>query len=152
MKKSKNKNRKKFIYLLACSISLILIYIAVDMFVLSKTTELALEISPKQAYNENMVIIDTRPPERCEQTGRAKNAYHLPITLDSSPKDYLQKVEKIAKGRPVAFICNTGRASLMIAQQYRESYNYKNMASIVGGMEGNGGWLAEKLPVDSCTQ
>jgi len=109
-------------------------------------------VSPKHAYNENMVVIDIRPKDRCLQTGKAKGSHSIPISDSVSPKEYLEKVREIAKGNTIAFMCNMGRSSSMVTQQDRELFNAKDVTSINGGMEGSGGWLDENLPTEPCSQ
>ena len=144
---------KILIYLLVTLALSSAIYLIFNMMYPKKDFPYA-EVSSKQAYKEadNITIIDIRPQKRCEATGKAKGAYNLPIEETTSPKEYLEKAREKAKGKTIAFMCNTGKSSKMVSMQYREIMNAKDVTSLIGGMEGINGWLAEGLPTESCTQ
>jgi len=126
------------------------------LFDLVKTHEIFpyYEISAKHAHakNDDILIVDIRPQQRCDATGKAKNAYHLPIKETTSPKEYLADAREIAQGKTIAFICNEGRSSKMVAMQYRENMDAHDVTSVMGGMEGINGWISEKLPVEACSR
>lgn len=110
-----------------------------------------IETTPRQAYEEDIVIIDIRPLHRCEATGKPKGSYRLPIDDKSSPEEHLAKIRDISKGRTTGLICNIGKSSKIIAMQYRDTLDAFDITSVMGGVEGDHGWLEEKLPTEPCS-
>ncbi|MBA4226896.1 MAG: sulfurtransferase [Hyphomonas sp.] len=103
----------------------------------------AREAHEKLAAGE-ITLIDVRTPPEWRQTGTAPGAQR--ITLQD--KDFLKQLMQAAGGfeAPVAFICRSGQRSGQGAAQAR-AVGFTQVYNVVGGMEGPGGWLAERLPV-----
>ncbi|AXE66240.1 hypothetical protein BBF93_04025 [Hyphomonas sp. CACIAM 19H1] len=105
-------------------------------------------LSAREAHDKlaagEITLIDVRTPQEWRQTGTAPGAQR--ITLQG--KDFLKQVMHAAGGfdAPVAFICRSGQRSGQAAAQAR-AVGFTQVYNVVGGMEGPGGWLSERLPV-----
>ncbi|OZB16409.1 MAG: hypothetical protein B7X53_08960 [Hyphomonas sp. 34-62-18] len=105
-------------------------------------------LSAREAHDRlsagEITLIDVRTPQEWRETGTAPGAHR--ITLQD--KDFLKQVMQAAGGfeAPVAFICRSGQRSGQAAAQAR-AVGFTGVYNVAGGMEGPGGWLAERLPV-----
>jgi len=131
---------------------------AIVLFLLALTSSAALafneavDLRDQQVYammQENKVIlVDVRTEAEWRNTGIAKGA--LPISM--LDKDFIAKIIKIRAdnpGKPIAFICASGRRS-SIVQSELSKRGMKDLWSVYGGMTGSSdakGWIADGLPV-----
>lgn len=93
----------------------------------------------------DVLLVDVRTPQEWAATGLASGAQ--PLMLQDP--QFLTKLDALTsadRSRPVAFICRSGNRSGMAQSQARKA-GYDSVFNVVGGMEGQGGWLDEGLPV-----
>jgi rhodanese-related sulfurtransferase len=86
-----------------------------------------------------VLLVDVREDAEWA-AGRAPGAMHVP--LDGLAAQ-LEQVRKVAAGRPVAFICRSGRRSAEAARTAVES-GLPEVINVDGGMSG---WVDAGLPI-----
>lgn len=119
----------------------------------------AQEMSAPDAFEaaraDKITLIDIRTPPEWRQTGVAPHAARINMIHPQGATGFLNEVlAKVGGDRtaPIALICRTGNRTtqvqkFLLAQGFTQVYNVRE------GMAGSGagpGWLARKLPVESC--
>lgn len=105
-------------------------------------------LSAKEAYDKQkageLILVDVRTSGEWGLTGVPADA--LRITLQD--RDFLKKVMQHAASfdAPIAFICRSGQRSGQAAAQARAT-GFTDVANVVGGVEGPGGWIVQRLPM-----
>lgn len=100
-----------------------------------KVEEVAEEISAGDA-----LLVDVRTDEEWD-AGHAPRAMHVPL---DEVEQRIDEIEEAAAGRPVAFICRTGRRSAEAAAIARAE-GLEDVRNIDGGMEA---WVDAGLPLE----
>jgi rhodanese-related sulfurtransferase len=120
----------------------------------------AQNIEAPEAYeavkNGKLTLIDIRTPPEWRQTGVAPGAARINMIHPQGAPGFLNEVlAKVGgdKTAPIALICRTGNRTtqvqrFLLGQGFTQVYNVSE--GMVGSRAGPG-WLARKLPVDSCT-
>lgn len=119
----------------------------------------AQEMSAPQALEAartgKVTLIDIRTPPEWKQTGVAQGAALINMIHPRGAQGFLDEVlAKVGGDRtaPIALICRTGNRTTQVqkflkAQGFTQVYN---VAEGMAGSRGGPGWLARKLPVESC--
>ena len=114
----------------------------------SVTTDMHAQDVFRAMQNDELVLIDVRTPDEWRNTGIAKGAN--PISMQDV--DFLTKLAQLTDenpGKPVAFICASGRRSGIVQAELTRR-GYQGMFSVYGGTTGSSeapGWIGEGLPV-----
>ena len=119
----------------------------------------AQDIDAPEAYeavkNGKLTLIDIRTPPEWKQTGVAPGAARINMLHPQGAPGFLNEVlAKVGgdKTAPIALICRTGNRTTQV-QRFLQAQGFTQVYNIKEGMAGSGagpGWLARKLPVDSC--
>jgi rhodanese-related sulfurtransferase len=96
------------------------------------------EIAPRVETGE-VLLVDVREDEEWV-AGRARDAMHVPLATVGAQ---LEQIRRTAAGRPVAFICRSGRRSAEAAQVAVEA-GMTEVLNVDGGM---GAWVGAGLPI-----
>ena len=99
----------------------------------------------KAATARKLILIDVRTPGEWAATGMPAGANG--VTLQRA--DFIDAVTGLApkgKATAIAFICRSGARSGMAAKTALKA-GFTEVYNIPGGVEGGGGWLAERLPL-----
>ncbi len=120
---------------------------------------LAQDINAPEAYEAvksgKLTLIDIRTPPEWRQTGVAPGAERINMIHPQGASGFLNEVlAKVGgdKTTPIALICRTGNRTTQV-QRFLQAQGFTQVYNIKEGMAGSGagpGWLARKLPVDSC--
>jgi len=102
------------------------------------TTVTPAAIAPRAASGE-VLLVDVREDAEWD-AGRAPDAVHVPL---SEVGRELAALRERAAGRPIAFICRTGRRS---AQAFRLAAD-AGVADVINVSGGMGAWAAAGLPL-----
>jgi rhodanese-related sulfurtransferase len=97
----------------------------------------------KRAHDGQTVLVDVRTPEEWRETGVAPGAKALDMANPSFAAD-LKTVIDANPGKPLTFICRSGRRSSVVAGQM-EAAGMSHIANVEGGMNA---WLGKGLPVE----
>ncbi len=131
------------------------------IFLLATTSlpALAQDINAPEAFeavkNGKLTLIDIRTPPEWKQTGVAPGAARINMIHPQGATGFLNEVlAKVGgdKTAPIALICRTGNRTTQV-QRFLQAQGFTQVYNIKEGMAGSGagpGWLARKLPVDSC--
>jgi len=95
-------------------------------------------IAPRAAAGE-VLLVDVREDAEWD-AGRAPDAVHVPLA--DVPRE-LPALRERADGRPIAFICRTGRRSAQAAQAAVDA-GVPEVINVSGGM---GAWVSAGLPL-----
>ena len=102
-----------------------------------------------------ITLIDIRTPPEWKETGVAKGAQLINMLHPQGAPGFtnalLDKV-KGDKNAPIALICRTGNRTTQV-QRFLQAQGFTQVYNVSEGMAGSRagpGWLARKLPVDSC--
>jgi rhodanese-related sulfurtransferase len=96
------------------------------------------DVAPRVESGE-VLLVDVREDAEWA-AGRAPGAMHVPLDAVAGQ---LEQVRKAAAGRPVAFICRSGRRSAEAARIAAES-GLPGVINVDGGMSG---WVDAGLPI-----
>jgi rhodanese-related sulfurtransferase len=96
------------------------------------------EVAPRVEAGE-VLLVDVREEEEWV-AGRAPDAMHVPL---ATVGDQLGQITRTAAGRPVAFICRSGRRSAEAAQVAAEG-GVSEVLNVDGGMAA---WVGADLPI-----
>lgn len=119
----------------------------------------AQEISAPEALEAaragKLTLIDIRTPQEWKQTGVAQGATLINMIQPQGATGFLNEVlAKVGadKTAPIALICRTGNRTTQVhkflkAQGFTQVYNVKEG---MAGSSAGPGWLARKLPVETC--
>lgn len=120
---------------------------------------LAQDINAPEAFeaakNGKLTLIDIRTPPEWKQTGIAPGATRINMIHPQGASGFLNEVlAKVGgdKTAPIALICRTGNRTTQV-QRFLQAQGFTQVYNIKEGMAGSAagpGWLARKLPVDSC--
>jgi rhodanese-related sulfurtransferase len=106
-------------------------------------------VSPREAHEAakagRLLLVDIRTPAEWADTGLATGA----IRLDAGSAGFEVRLAGLRldnPGRRIALIDRTGGLSATVRQKLSQR-GWRDLAVVRGGMLGQGGWLAEKLPV-----
>ncbi len=120
----------------------------------------AQNIDAPEAYeavkNGQLTLIDIRTPPEWRQTGVAPGAARINMIHPQGAAGFLNEVlVKVGgdKTAPIALICRTGNRTTQV-QRFLLGQGFTQVYNVSEGMAGSRagpGWLARKLPVDSCT-
>ncbi len=102
------------------------------------TTTTPAAIAPRAASGE-VLLVDVREDAEWA-AGRAPDAVHVPLA--DVPRE-LDALRARADGRPIAFICRTGRRSAQAAKLAVDA-GVPQVINVSGGM---GAWVAAGLPL-----
>ena len=99
-------------------------------------------VDARQAYenlyaDKRALIVDVREPSEWEETGVPRRSLLIPLG------QLEERVDQIARGRPVYTICRSGNRS-MVAAKKLVKLGYTEVNSIDGGIRA---WIAAGLPV-----
>ena len=114
----------------------------------SAATDMYAQDVYRAMQDEKIVLVDVRTPDEWRTTGLAQGA--VPISMQD--RDFLVKLGELTDanpGKPVAFICASGRRSGIVQAELARR-GYENMYSVFGGTTGSSnapGWIGEGLPV-----
>ena len=107
------------------------------------------------AGDGKLTLIDIRTPREWQQTGVAPGATRINMLHPQGAAGFLNEVlAKVGGDRtaPIALICRTGNRTSQI-QKFLQAQGFTRVYNVREGMAGSSagpGWLARKLPVDSC--
>ncbi len=136
-------------------------YLRLILILLATASQSALaqDINAPEAYeavkNGKLTLIDIRTPPEWKQTGVAPGAARINMIHPQGAAGFLNEVlAKVGgdKTAPIALICRTGNRTTQV-QRFLQAQGFTQVYNIKEGMAGSGagpGWLARKLPVDSC--
>ncbi len=118
-----------------------------------------LEMNAQQAYDEarngKVTLIDIRTPPEWKETGVAPGAALINMLHPQGAPGFLDAVlQKVGgnKTAPIALICRTGNRTTQV-QKFLQVQGFTQVYNVTEGMSGSRagpGWLARKLPVESC--
>ena len=115
----------------------------------------AAELSAPDAYAAmaagKLTLIDIRTPEEWRETGVAKGVARIHM-LDPPFEPKLRAALHGDKSAPVGLICRTGNRTTMV-QRWLRQQGYTNVYNVKEGMAGSRsgpGWIARRLPLESC--
>ena len=118
-----------------------------------------LEMNAQQAYDEarngKVTLIDIRTPPEWKETGVAPGAALINMLHPQGTPGFLDAVlQKVGGNRtaPIALICRTGNRTTQV-QRFLQAQGFTQVYNVTEGMSGSRagpGWLARKLPVESC--
>lgn len=103
-----------------------------------------------------LTLIDIRTPPEWRQTGVAPGASRINMIHPQGAVGFLNEVlAKVGgdKTAPIALICRTGNRTTQV-QRFLQAQGFTQVFNVREGMAGSGagpGWLARKLPIDSCS-
>jgi rhodanese-related sulfurtransferase len=133
-------------------------------FVILSSTLLALPVAAQEmsapqaleaARSGKVTLIDIRTPPEWKQTGVAQGAALINMIHPRGAQGFLDEVlAKVGGDRtaPIALICRTGNRTTQV-QKFLKAQGFTQVYNITEGMAGSRGgpgWLARKLPVESC--
>lgn len=126
---------------------------------LASLPALAQDISAPEAFdavkNGKLTLIDIRTPPEWKQTGVAQGATLINMIHPQGAAGFLNEVlAKVGgdKTAPIALICRTGNRTAQVLR-FLQNQGFTRVSHIPEGMAGSRygpGWLARKLPVESC--
>lgn len=102
-----------------------------------------------------LTLIDIRTPREWQQTGVAPGAVRINMLHPQGATGFLNEVlAKVGGDRtaPIALICRTGNRTTQV-QKFLQGQGFTRVYNVREGMAGSSagpGWIARKLPVDSC--
>ena len=98
------------------------------------TTITPLELQKSIAVKDNFLLIDVREDFEHE---------HFNIGGILMPMDtVLQNIDQIPTDKPVIFYCEKGIRSVIIIQRLEDTYGFKNLINLSGGMQA---WKKETI-------
>ncbi len=107
-------------------------------------------ISPREAHDGTragtLVLIDIRSPTEWADTGVPLGA----IRLDAETAGFEVRLAALRldhPGKRIALIDRTGGLATSVRQKLA-GRGWRDLVAVRGGVLGQGGWLAEKLPVE----
>lgn len=122
-------------------------------------TAAAQEMSAPEAYEAaqagKLKLIDIRTPPEWKQTGVAKDAQRVNMLHPQGATGFLNEVlSKVDgdKNAPIALICRTGNRTTQV-QRFLQAQGFSRVYNVREGMAGSSagpGWLARKLPTETC--
>jgi rhodanese-related sulfurtransferase len=120
----------------------------------------AQEMSAPEAFEAAQAgkvgLIDIRTPAEWKQTGVALGAARINMKHPQGATGFLNDVmEKVGadKTAPIALICRTGNRTTQV-QKFLQAQGFMQIYNVREGMAGSDagpGWLARKLPTETCT-
>lgn len=120
----------------------------------------AQEIAAPEAFEAaragKLTLIDIRTPPEWKQTGVAPGAALINMLHPQGAPGFLAEVlQKVGGDRTarIALICRTGNRTSQV-QKFLQAQGFTNVLNVSEGMAGSRagpGWLARRLPVDSCS-
>lgn len=120
----------------------------------------AQEMSAPEAFDAarsgKLTLIDIRTPPEWKQTGIAPGATLINMLHPQGAAGFLNEVlTKVSgdKTAPIALICRTGNRTtqvqkFLLAQGFTQVYNVREG---MAGSSAGPGWLARKLPTETCS-
>ncbi len=96
-----------------------------------------------------VILVDIRPKEECNITGKVKGAYNIPVDYQyGNLLDVMSKIKSVNKDNidKVAVICRSGRRTGILIKRLRE-IGITNIQSVE---DGTNGWLRDDLPTEYC--
>jgi len=121
---------------------------------------LAQDLSAQDAYEAaragKLTLIDIRTPPEWKETGVARGATLINMIQPRGAQGFLDEVMKKVGGdktAPIALICRTGNRTSQVLR-YMQSQGFTNITHIPEGMAGSRygpGWLARRLPTETCS-
>ncbi len=102
-----------------------------------------------------LTLIDIRTPPEWKQTGVAQGATLINMIHPRGAAGFLDEVlQKVGGDRtvPIALICRTGNRTTQV-QKFLQAQGFTNVLNVSEGMAGSRagpGWLARRLPVETC--
>ena len=119
----------------------------------------AQEMSAPEAFEAaqagKVKLIDIRTPPEWKQTGVAKDATLINMIQPQGAQGFLDEVLKKVDGdktAPIALICRTGNRSTQV-QKFLKAQGFTHVYNVEEGMAGSRagpGWMARKLPTETC--
>ncbi|MDP1525065.1 MAG: rhodanese-like domain-containing protein [Rhodocyclaceae bacterium] len=132
------------------------------LLILLATTSLpalAQDINAAEAHeavkNGKLTLIDIRTPPEWKQTGVAPGAALINMIHPQGAAGFLNEVQAKVGGdktAPIALICRTGNRTTQV-QRFLQGQGFTQVYNVKEGMAGSRagpGWLARKLPTESC--
>jgi rhodanese-related sulfurtransferase len=120
----------------------------------------AQEMTAPQAHEAaragKLTLIDIRTPPEWKQTGVAEGAALINMIQPGGAQGFLDAVlAKVGGDRtaPIALICRTGNRTSQVLR-FLKAQGFTQVHHIPEGMAGSRagpGWLARRLPTESCT-
>lgn len=120
----------------------------------------AQEMSAPQAFEAaragKITLIDIRTPPEWKQTGVAQGAALINMIHPRGAQGFLDEVlAKVGGDRtaPIVLICRTGNRTTQV-QKFLRAQGFTQVYHVPEGMAGSRagpGWLARKLPTESCS-
>ncbi len=120
----------------------------------------AQEISAPDAFAAaragKLTLIDIRTPPEWKQTGVAEGATLINMIHPQGAAGFLNEVlAKVSGDRtaPIALICRTGNRTAQVLK-FLQAQGFTRVSHIPEGMAGSRagpGWLARRLPTESCS-
>ncbi len=110
----------------------------------------------ERSQRGEVTIIDVRSPQEWKQTGVPAGAHPVTIHDPQGLEGFVQAMRRSVNGKldtPVALICARGNRSTR-ALNALQAAGFTQVLNIKEGMLGStsgSGWLAQDLPLDSCT-
>lgn len=138
--------------LLALSLALL----ATAVMPLAHAQEMSAPDALEAARAGKITLIDIRTPGEWRQTGVAPGATRINMLHPQGAAGFLDEVlAKVGgdKAAPIALICRTGNRTTQV-QRFLKAQGFTQVYNVREGMAGSDagpGWLARRLPVDSCS-
>ena len=114
----------------------------------SPAVDLSAQDTHLAVQSDILILVDIRTPEEWAQTGVAEGAHPISM-LDQNFLAELAQLQDDNPGKPVAFICASGRRSALVQTELARR-GYKDMFSVYGGTTGSRnapGWIRDGLPI-----
>ena len=121
---------------------------------------IAQEMTAPDAYEAakagKLTLIDIRTPPEWKQTGVPQGATLINMIHPQGAAGFLNEVlAKVGGDRtaPIALICRTGNRTTQVLR-FLQAQGFTHVSHIPEGMAGSRygpGWLARRLPTESCT-
>lgn len=113
----------------------------------------ARQLTAPEAYEAarsgEILLVDIRRPDEWAATGSPEGG----VRLDLRREDFIEELDKLAKGRrdaPIALICARGVRSARLTNRLTEA-GFTAIIDVPEGMLGSGagpGWIKRNLPLD----
>ncbi|MDP2169604.1 MAG: rhodanese-like domain-containing protein [Rhodocyclaceae bacterium] len=134
-------------------------FVALSLSLLLTGAANAQEMTPNEALEAartgKITLIDIRTPPEWQQTGVAQGATLINMIHPQGAAGFLKEVLAKTGGNmnaPIALICRTGNRTSQV-QRFLKMQGLTQVYNVPEGMAGSmagPGWVARKLPVESC--
>jgi len=103
-----------------------------------------------------LTLIDIRTPAEWKETGVAQGAKRVNMIQPDGANGFIKALEAAVgpdKTVPIGLICRTGNRTTQV-HRFLKAQGYTQVYNVREGMAGSNagpGWLARKLPLESCS-